>query len=155
MQSHEDHSGDTEFQPQLFNWQFITSPVLHLLFRMKVSAPGSHLSRLISQVIQINACTWSLQEVQSTESRTTHAIPSPCQFARPSCRVITLAKYLSAVLYTLTEISSASLCATLSYWIVFREVTILFEVRVHFNNDFTEAKTLPHDPSKTVFLLTQ
>ena len=58
---------------------------------------------------------------------------------------------LSAVLCTLTEISSATLCATLSHWIVSREVTIPFEVRVNFNNDFSEAKTLPHDPAKKTY----
>lgn len=55
---------------------------------------------------------------------------------------------LSAVLCTLTEVSSTALRATLLHWIVSREVAIPFEVRVNFNNDFSEAKTLPRDPAK-------
>lgn len=55
---------------------------------------------------------------------------------------------LGALLCTLTEINSMALHATLSLWIVSREVTIPFEVRLNFNNDFSESKTLPHDPAK-------
>lgn len=68
----------------------------------------------------------------------------PCRFAALSFTAIAS----SAVLHTLTENSFATLCATLSHWFVSEEVTISFEVRVNFNNDFSEAKTLPHDPAK-------
>lgn len=74
-----------------------------------------------------------------------YAISSPpCQFATLPFTEITP----RAALCTLTEINCTAPCATLSHCIVSSEVAIPFEVRVHFNNDFSEAKTLPHDPYK-------
>lgn len=106
----------------------------------------------LSQMRQLKACTAWLKEVQGMEAGdTTMQYPLlPCQFAALSFTMITS----SAVLCTLTENSFATLCATLSHWIVSGEVTISFEVRVNFNNNFSEAKTSPHDPvKKLVFSL--
>lgn len=135
--------GCCEFQPQLFNWQFFLSltciPTLILNGSLRV--PRSYLLSFISQIRH-----WKKRKERKLGQH--YAIPSPpCQFATLPFTEITP----RAALRTLTGINSTALCATLSHWNVSSEVTIPFEVRVHFNNDFSEAKTLQHDPSKNSY----